>query len=196
MKKQVVCLLNKGITLVSLVITIIMMLILAGITTSMLIGDQGIIQRAKEAGKNYQEAAKSEQKQLSNLYKEMENIQENGLDEIKEETFDKPTKVTVEKMDITSYTPLLVPTYGAKKIKISCNPSNDYIFLIGYSSNLGKYFCPAQSGNNNGVVRTELSYNANGKIIDVSNCTYISIHYYVSSSSTTIQNVVLEWFYE
>ena len=39
---------NKGITLVSLVVTIILIIILAGISIKLLFGDSGIINRAKE----------------------------------------------------------------------------------------------------------------------------------------------------
>ena len=40
---------NKGITLIALVITIIVLLILAGVSISMLSGDNGLLTRAKEA---------------------------------------------------------------------------------------------------------------------------------------------------
>ncbi len=65
---------QKGITLVALVITIIVLLILAGITISMTIGQRGILNRAKEAGQNYQNAAKQEEKDLLDINDEMENI--------------------------------------------------------------------------------------------------------------------------
>ncbi len=65
---------QKGITLVALVITIIVLLILAGITISMTIGQRGILNRAKEAGQNYQNAAKQEDKDLQGINDEMENI--------------------------------------------------------------------------------------------------------------------------
>ena len=40
---------NKGITLIALVVTIIVLLILAGISISMLTGQNGILNRASEA---------------------------------------------------------------------------------------------------------------------------------------------------
>ena len=40
---------NNGITLISLVVTIIVLLILAGVTISMLFGDNGIITMAQKA---------------------------------------------------------------------------------------------------------------------------------------------------
>ena len=62
---------KKGITLIALVITIIILLILAGIVINLTIGQKGILTRAEEAGRNYQEAAKKEDEMLSNL---LENI--------------------------------------------------------------------------------------------------------------------------
>ena len=41
--------LNKGITLIALIITIIVLIILAGVTINMVVGDNGIINKAKEA---------------------------------------------------------------------------------------------------------------------------------------------------
>lgn len=40
---------NKGVTLVALVITIIVLLILAGVTLSMVVGNNGLFQRAKDS---------------------------------------------------------------------------------------------------------------------------------------------------
>lgn len=51
---------QKGITLVALVITIIVLLILAGITISLTLGEHGIIRRAQNAGNTYQQAANNE----------------------------------------------------------------------------------------------------------------------------------------
>ena len=54
---------QKGITLIALVITIIVLLILAGVTINMVLGDDGIIgqaQRASEAQKNADEKEKAQ----------------------------------------------------------------------------------------------------------------------------------------
>ncbi len=61
---------NGGITLIALVITIIVLLILAGVTIAALSGDNGILTRAKEAKEKTEQAQKDEEKTLSN----MENI--------------------------------------------------------------------------------------------------------------------------
>ena len=66
---------NKaGITLIALVITIVVLLILAGITINLTIGEDGIIRRAQEAGKNYQEAAKNELALLDEFTEEFDAI--------------------------------------------------------------------------------------------------------------------------
>lgn len=61
----------KGITLVALIITIIIMLILAGITISLTIGQGGIINLAQQAGKNHVNAELQENKDLEDLYSSM-----------------------------------------------------------------------------------------------------------------------------
>ena len=43
---------ENGVTLVALVITIIVLLILAGVTVSMVLGDDGILSQAEEAGES------------------------------------------------------------------------------------------------------------------------------------------------
>ena len=59
---------TKGITLIALVITIIILIILAGISISMLMGENGLITKAKQGALNYQNAAIEEQAMLNNLY--------------------------------------------------------------------------------------------------------------------------------
>ena len=50
----------KGITLVALVVTIIVLLILSGVAISLSLGDDGIFKRAKEGAKTYQSASRNE----------------------------------------------------------------------------------------------------------------------------------------
>lgn len=70
---------NKGITLIALVITIIILLILTGVVLNLTIGENGIINLAKRAGENYLSAELAEQEELKELYKELgiENLPEN-----------------------------------------------------------------------------------------------------------------------
>ena len=51
---------NKGITLVALVVTIVVLLILAGVSINLVLGDNGIIAKAKEAQRKSAEASQND----------------------------------------------------------------------------------------------------------------------------------------
>lgn len=57
---------QKGITLVALVVTIIVLIILAGVSIALVLGDNGIINKAKEGKTNYALGANEEDAKLSN----------------------------------------------------------------------------------------------------------------------------------
>ncbi len=63
---------RKGITLIGLVVTIVVLLILAGITLSVVLGPNGIIERAKQAVKESKQAGLNEQAYLAELEKAMQ----------------------------------------------------------------------------------------------------------------------------
>ena len=60
---------TKGITLIALVITIILMLILAGVVISLTLRENGLLSTAKEASKKWQNAEKEELRELDKLNK-------------------------------------------------------------------------------------------------------------------------------
>lgn len=55
---------EKGITLVALVVTIVVLLILAGVSISLILDNQGVINQAKNAKREYQNAANYERQVL------------------------------------------------------------------------------------------------------------------------------------
>ena len=63
---------QRGITLVSLVVTIIVLIILAGISINVLVGQNGIITRAQQAKENMVLAEQREEEQLNELYEQLE----------------------------------------------------------------------------------------------------------------------------
>ncbi len=69
---------EKGITLIALVITIIILLILAGVTLNTALSQNGLFQRAKIAGENYKRAESDEEKSISEIEKEIDNIGKSG----------------------------------------------------------------------------------------------------------------------
>ena len=62
---------NSGITIITLVVTIIVLIILAGVSMNMLVGDNGIITKAQQAKENIELAQIEEQTSLNQLYEEM-----------------------------------------------------------------------------------------------------------------------------
>ena len=69
---------ENAITLVALVVTIIVLIILAGVSINLVLGNNGIITKAREARSNFQRAAEEEGTKLNELYAEMnEKIRRN-----------------------------------------------------------------------------------------------------------------------
>jgi len=89
MKKQ------RGITLISLVVTIIVLIILAGVSINIILGKDGIINKAKEAKENIELAQIEEQEQLNELYDQMSA--ENGSI-----SYDAASKLVEFKREIAS----------------------------------------------------------------------------------------------
>ena len=74
---------SKGITLIALVVTLILLLILAGTSISMLAGENGILSRAAEAKEKIQNSQSEELSALSKLESEMLQNQDDGFDKEK-----------------------------------------------------------------------------------------------------------------
>ena len=64
---------EKGITLVALVVTIVVLLILAGVSINLVLGNNGIIARAKDAETKSAEASQNDLKGMNALTEEMNN---------------------------------------------------------------------------------------------------------------------------
>ena len=64
---------EKGITLVALVVTITVLIILAGISINLILGDNGIITIAKKAKENTELAKIEEETELNELYAQLES---------------------------------------------------------------------------------------------------------------------------
>ena len=63
---------KKGITLVALVVTIVVLLILAGVSINLVLGNNGIIAKAKDAETKSAEASQNDLKGINGLVSEME----------------------------------------------------------------------------------------------------------------------------
>lgn len=91
---------KQGITLISLVVTIIVLLILAGVTIAALTGENGILNRAAEAKEKTEEAQRKEESDLDYMDKYIDKVVNNEslvlnkgtvypLDENQFDTFDE-----------------------------------------------------------------------------------------------------------
>lgn len=106
---------TKGITLISLVVTIIILLILAGVTIATLMGDNGLINKAKDAKIKTEIASIKEEIQTDILGKQAENngnISDDSLKEILENY-----GVLSDEEKLTDKT--LTTTKGSYEIKVS-----------------------------------------------------------------------------
>ena len=100
-----------GITLIALVVTIVILLILSGVTINMLLGEEGIIRTAQEAKNTWEGAVANEQESIHNLV--------NGLNSIMNDNGgtgggdDNPID-SEEPVDITTVTEIVQKEDGEK----------------------------------------------------------------------------------
>ncbi len=81
-KRKIKRLSEQGVTLVALVVTIIIMLILAGVALNVTLGDNGLFKMSKRAVEEYEKAEQAEKAGLDNLEKELDKITINPNDYI------------------------------------------------------------------------------------------------------------------
>lgn len=62
---------NRGITIISLVVTVILLIIVAGIGINLSLGENGIFNKTKYAKEKYLNAQKDEENKLNDLYSQM-----------------------------------------------------------------------------------------------------------------------------
>ena len=78
---------ERGITLIALVVTIVVLLILAGVSINALFGNSGIIEKAKEAQNKMDKATENDQKEIN----ELTNWIDNQINKNNEGTTEKNT---------------------------------------------------------------------------------------------------------
>ena len=71
---------KKGITLIALVVTIVVLLILAGVTISLLLDENGIIAKSKDARARWNNAQMNEEKNMGEIDKTLDEIVYNKID--------------------------------------------------------------------------------------------------------------------
>ena len=92
---------QKGITLVALVVTIVVLLILAGVSINLVLGDNGIVKKAQEAKRKSGEASQNDLTSMNELAKELEDVIDGTGNNDNESKFMKEnTKVTYPDGDV------------------------------------------------------------------------------------------------
>ncbi len=71
-----------AITLVALVITVIILIILAGVSLNLALGQNGIFTKSKEAVDKYKDSAQREQNEMDNLYNTLVGLDKKGDDDV------------------------------------------------------------------------------------------------------------------
>ncbi len=109
-KKKVQKLKEKGITLIALVVTIIILLILAGVTLNMAMSGDGLLAKARKAATDYNQKAIEEKLQLMYAEKIMEDNDSNSS--VKTDVTDVLEEMTggeITEKDIEEFNKLLEP---------------------------------------------------------------------------------------
>ena len=113
---------KEGITLIALVITIIVLLILAGVTIATLTGDNGILSKATEAKEETEKARVVEEAKTDILGKQAENegseISESDLKEVLGKYFTDVPEELPEGEALGEYELTAKEEYGGYKIKV------------------------------------------------------------------------------
>ena len=65
---------KRGLTLIALVVTIVVLLILAGVSISLILDNNGIIQKSKDAKREYGQARANEQADLDKVDSWIDNV--------------------------------------------------------------------------------------------------------------------------
>ena len=125
---------EKGITLIALVITIIVLLILAGVSIAMLTGQNGILTQAQNA-KNRTEEAQVEEENRLNEYNNIINNYVSGVTTEETPTFDEDTLTIGEATNVDKYG-WKVPNYTVQAGDMTTNvwrlfyQDSNYTYLI------------------------------------------------------------------
>ena len=128
----------SGITLIALVVTIVVLLILAGITISLVFSENGIIAKAREAANKTNEAIINEQAQMNDVTAAMENMLNGTGGSTTPEEPEDPTEnwdlTKVDPVQSTDTTPVTVPVpkgYTASKVTGETTVEDGFVIYEG-----------------------------------------------------------------
>lgn len=112
----------KGITLIALVVTIVVLLILAGVSINALFGNNGIIEKAKQAQSAMDKAKENDLEEIDKLSNWLENA----------------TKVEEKKLDMSKYVGHSVKVEGTNLLVLSVDANDPTIATVTTTDSIGK----------------------------------------------------------
>ena len=145
---------KKGITLIALIVTIIILLILASVSIAMLVGDNGIINQAKKAKNETENTARQEEEELAKIEAEMNGtgipivqVKDEKPGELEKEDDNTFVINSIEDLVFFSYDVRNGNTYEGKTVKLGTNldfksdksyvdPDRTDYGIYGYEGNL------------------------------------------------------------
>ena len=135
----------SGITLIALVVTIVVLLILAGITISLVFSENGIIAKARDAAEKTNQAVINEQAQMNDVTAAMENMlngtgggstpeEPEGCEPEEFEKWNGESDEKVNAVQSTDTTPITVPVpkgYTASKVTGETTVEDGFVIYEG-----------------------------------------------------------------
>ncbi len=129
---------NKGITLIALVVTIVVLLILAGVSITAVFGENGIINGAQKAKDKTDESIEQEQEDVGKLVNQLEEFERESLPDTVKEAIQKGTIFTVNKQikDATGKTMTVPKGFKVKEgeliengVVIADSEGNEFVWI-------------------------------------------------------------------
>ncbi len=160
---------NKGITLIALVITIIVLLILAGVSIAMLTGENGILNQAQNASTETEKASVIEQAKTDIIDRQIENqngsITKADLKEILGKYFDLDSNTEIPD-DLTGFELKTKEEYGGQTIEISDIYNGTFAeekeYINTETSYVGYYADIDDDGTVDGIIYADLAVGGSG----------------------------------
>ena len=125
---------NKGITLVALVITVIVLLILASVGIGAIVGEDGLITKAQEAAELYEQVAREEANAINAIFEMVNGGTSGGESEEPEQPVIDATNTNVQFI----YTPS-TPTKGSVTVEITTTTGYMIQYRKGETGNYSRY---------------------------------------------------------
>lgn len=159
---------NKGITLIALIITIIVLLILAGVSIAMLTGDNGILKQAQRAKTETENAQVIEELKIAILEDEMGNPNKDVSIEKKKDyyilTYKNKEYLYVKNEEITEYDNTLA--YYIEHGELSTGDYIEYSVENGLNTQDGIYIMtPEQTGYEKNQIFNTKTYDGKWQIL-------------------------------